>query len=98
MIVCLALLHPETLGDDEAAKAASARLTVGTIAEDVRTVCAGEADWQPRWGHDEKLMDKLRALPEWCLDLTFQHALLRVGYGSRRANRSRSRTRSTATS
>jgi guanosine-diphosphatase len=77
----LALLHPKALGDDEAAKAASAQLTVGTIAEDTRTVCAGEADWQPRWGHDEKLMDKLRALPEWCLDLTFQRALLQVGYG-----------------
>jgi guanosine-diphosphatase len=73
-------LHADTLGEDAQAQKARARLTVGTFAEDARTVCAGEEAWKARWGSDEDLMDELRGRPEWCLDLTFQHALLRLGY------------------
>jgi guanosine-diphosphatase len=58
----------------------AADLTVGTIAQDARDVCAGEGVWETRWGKDESAMEELRSQPEYCLDLTFMHALLRLGY------------------
>lgn len=33
-----------------------------------------------RWGDDAELLAELRDRPEWCLDLTFMHGLLRLGY------------------
>ncbi|KAJ7456801.1 nucleoside phosphatase GDA1/CD39, partial [Mycena galericulata] len=54
--------------------------TVDTIAELARTVCAGRDEWLPRWGTQTKLMAELEGRPEWCLDLTFMHGLLRTGY------------------
>ena len=36
--------------------------------------------WRARWGADAALMEELAGRPEWCLDLTFMHALLRLGY------------------
>lgn len=32
------------------------------------------------WGDDTELMEELEGRPEWCLDMTFMHALLRLGY------------------
>jgi guanosine-diphosphatase len=58
----------------------TAGLTVGTLAQDAKDVCAGEAVWKTRWGQDESAMKELRGRPEYCLDLTFMHALLRLGY------------------
>ncbi|KAJ7506846.1 nucleoside phosphatase GDA1/CD39 [Mycena galericulata] len=54
--------------------------TVDTIAELARVVCAGRDEWLPRWGTQTKLMAELQERPEWCLDLTFMHGLLRTGY------------------
>ena len=53
---------------------------VATFGELAKTVCAGPTAWRARWGADKALMDELEGRPEWCLDLTFQHALLRLGY------------------
>jgi guanosine-diphosphatase len=56
-------------------------LSVNTLAKDAQAVCAGESAWKERWGEaDQKLMEELRGRPEWCLDLTFMYALLRLGY------------------
>ncbi|KAJ7058842.1 nucleoside phosphatase family-domain-containing protein [Mycena amicta] len=54
--------------------------TVDTIADLARVVCGGRAAWLPRWGTQTKLMADLEERPEWCLDLTFMHRLLRTGY------------------
>jgi len=56
-------------------------LTVSTIAALARDVCQGEETWSNLWGTNIELMQELRARPEWCLDLTFIHGLLRFGYG-----------------
>ncbi|KAJ7855541.1 hypothetical protein B0H13DRAFT_2673138 [Mycena leptocephala] len=32
------------------------------------------------WGTHTALMKELEGRPEWCLDLTFMHGLLRTGY------------------
>jgi guanosine-diphosphatase len=68
----LAPLHPPSEYD--------AGLTVDSLATDARDVCVGEATWERRWGGDPAVLNVLRARPEYCLDLTFMHALLRVGY------------------
>lgn len=56
------------------------KLTVGTLALLAQRVCAGEASWQKHWGSNKVALEELRDRPEYCLDLTFQHALLRLGY------------------
>jgi guanosine-diphosphatase len=43
-------------------------------------VCLGRPSWQKRWGGDQEVLEELEGRPEWCLDLTFMHALLRLGY------------------
>jgi guanosine-diphosphatase len=48
-----------------------------TMAEDV---CAGADMWKRRWGDNQKVMDELEDRPEYCLDLTFMHGLLGLGY------------------
>lgn len=58
----------------------NARVTVGSFAETARSVCLGRPEWLKRWGADAALMQELESRPEWCLDLTFQHGLLRLGY------------------
>jgi guanosine-diphosphatase len=68
----LAPLHPASEYD--------AGLTVGSLATDARDVCAGEPTWQRRWGGDLDAMKELKERPEYCLDLTFMHSLLRLGY------------------
>lgn len=56
------------------------RITISTIASFARDVCAGERVWVDKWGTDEEAMEELQGRPEYCLDLTFMHALLRLGY------------------
>ncbi|THV07987.1 hypothetical protein K435DRAFT_741518 [Dendrothele bispora CBS 962.96] len=56
------------------------RLTVSTIASLAQDICQGEQTWVRRWGTNTALMEDLRGRPEWCLDLTFMHGLLRLGY------------------
>ena len=55
-------------------------LTVSTIADLATDICQGEPKWMDRWGDDAELLAELRDRPEWCLDLTFMHGLLRLGY------------------
>ncbi|EJD50562.1 hypothetical protein AURDEDRAFT_112180 [Auricularia subglabra TFB-10046 SS5] len=56
------------------------KLTVGSLAVLAERVCAGEKKWKEHWGGNSAAMEELRGRPEYCLDLTFQHALLRLGY------------------
>ncbi|OCH91644.1 hypothetical protein OBBRIDRAFT_774912 [Obba rivulosa] len=54
-------------------------LHVSTFASLAEQVCEGKPSWEKNWGSRE-LMEELEGRPEWCLDLTFMHALLRLGY------------------
>ncbi|KAJ7621947.1 nucleoside phosphatase GDA1/CD39 [Mycena polygramma] len=62
-------------------KEAEVAVTAGVIAELGGAVCIGREEWLRRWGAQTKLMAELNGQPEWCLDLTFMHALLTTGYG-----------------
>ncbi|KAJ7490712.1 nucleoside phosphatase GDA1/CD39 [Mycena latifolia] len=53
--------------------------TVDAIADLARAVCMGKDEWRKRWPA-HTLMAELEGRPEWCLDLTFMHGLLRTGY------------------
>ncbi|KAI0072545.1 hypothetical protein K474DRAFT_1604899 [Panus rudis PR-1116 ss-1] len=53
---------------------------VDTIAELAKRVCLGKSSWIEHWGSSRETMDELEGRPEYCLDLTFMHALLRLGY------------------
>ncbi|KAI1790205.1 nucleoside phosphatase family-domain-containing protein [Ganoderma leucocontextum] len=53
---------------------------ISTFADLAKTVCEGPAAWKEHWDSDKDLMKELEGRPEWCLDLTFMHALLRLGY------------------
>ncbi|KXN83371.1 putative guanosine-diphosphatase [Leucoagaricus sp. SymC.cos] len=55
-------------------------LNVSVIANLADLVCRGRTEWVKHWGSDGELMDELEGRPEYCLDLTFMHALLRMGY------------------
>ena len=58
-------------------------ITVSTIASTAQDICKGRKSWlttTKHWGSDASLMSELEDRPEWCLDLTFMHALLRLGY------------------
>ena len=56
-------------------------ITVSTIASTAQDICRGRNGWLTKhWGKDADLMKELEDRPEWCLDLTFMHALLRLGY------------------
>jgi guanosine-diphosphatase len=68
----LSPLHPPSEYD--------AGLSVETIAKDAKDVCAGEQAWRARWGNMPGVFEELADRPEHCLDLTFMHALLRLGY------------------
>ncbi|KAJ7131409.1 nucleoside phosphatase family-domain-containing protein [Mycena epipterygia] len=54
--------------------------SVDGIADLARAVCKGRDEWLSRWGTQTTLMAELEDRPEWCLDLTFMHGLLRTGY------------------
>lgn len=56
------------------------QLTVAQLKSLAQDVCAGPAAWKRRWGKSQKVMDELEATPEYCLDLTFMHGLLGLGY------------------
>ncbi len=55
-------------------------IRVSAFGDLAKTVCEGPTAWKQKWGTDQALMEDLEGRPEWCLDLTFQHALLRLGY------------------
>ncbi|KAI0695295.1 nucleoside phosphatase family-domain-containing protein [Cytidiella melzeri] len=55
-------------------------IKVSTLEKLSKTLCEGKSSWTKQWGSDKKLMDELEDRPEWCLDMTFMHALLRLGY------------------
>lgn len=61
-------------------KDSSSPVTIEAIAGIAKDVCLGRASWEKRWGKNQKAMDELLDRPEYCLDLTFMHALLRLGY------------------
>jgi guanosine-diphosphatase len=54
--------------------------TVDAIEDLARTVCMGRDQWLKKWGTQAELMKELEGRPEWCLDLTFMHRLLRTGW------------------
>lgn len=54
-------------------------LSIEMLAEMAKDVCGGEKVWKKRWGKDSKAMEELEGRPEYCLDLTFMHALLGLG-------------------
>ena len=56
------------------------RITVATIATLAGQVCAGPSSWVDHWGAQPDVIEELEDRPEWCLDLTFMHALLGLGY------------------
>jgi guanosine-diphosphatase len=56
------------------------RITVSTFATLAKDVCNGKSSWTKKWGNNKDAMAELEGRPEYCLDLTFMHALLRLGY------------------
>ncbi|KAI0260225.1 nucleoside phosphatase GDA1/CD39 [Gloeopeniophorella convolvens] len=55
-------------------------LTIASLSSLATDVCLGRPSWEKRWGDNKKAMEELEDRPEYCLDLTFMHALLRLGY------------------
>lgn len=55
-------------------------IKVSTLATLADQLCRGKSSWKDHWGFDDALMFELEDRPEWCLDMTFMHALLRLGY------------------
>ncbi|KZT23410.1 nucleoside phosphatase GDA1/CD39 [Neolentinus lepideus HHB14362 ss-1] len=55
-------------------------LNISTIATLASQVCEGKHSWEEHWGPEPGVMEELYDRPEYCLDLTFMHALLRLGY------------------
>ncbi|KAF8271984.1 nucleoside phosphatase GDA1/CD39 [Lactarius quietus] len=56
------------------------RLTISSLANFASDVCLGRPAWEKRWGDNALAMEELVDRPEYCLDLTFMHALLHLGY------------------
>ena len=55
-------------------------LTVSSLADLATEVCLGRPAWEKRWEGNQVAMEELADRPEYCLDLTYMHALLRLGY------------------
>ena len=55
-------------------------LPISTFATFAERVCLGPTSWAEHWGDNADAMAELQDRPEHCLDLTFMHALLRLGY------------------
>ena len=55
-------------------------ITVSTLSSLAMDVCLGKPAWLKKWGSDKDAMEELEDHLEYCLDLTFMHALLRLGY------------------
>lgn len=53
---------------------------ISTFATLAQQICPGRESWLEHWGSNPDVMAELEDRPEWCLDLTFMHALLRLGY------------------
>ncbi|KAJ7854621.1 guanosine diphosphatase [Mycena leptocephala] len=53
--------------------------TVDVIEDMAKIMCQGRDRWLEEWGTHTALMKELEGRPEWCLDLTFMHGLLRTG-------------------
>lgn len=58
----------------------SSTLTISSLRTMAQDVCAGPTSWSKRWGKHPAAMAELDDRPEYCLDLTFMHALLGLGY------------------
>lgn len=56
--------------------------TIATLATLAADVCAGPGAWETKFPKHKfpRAMAELTDRPETCLDLTFQHALLSLGY------------------
>ena len=57
-----------------------APLTVSSFADLATSVCLGRPEWEKRWAGNALAMEELAGRPEYCLDLTYMYALLRLGY------------------
>jgi guanosine-diphosphatase len=53
---------------------------ISTLATFAERVCLGPESWATHWGSNRAAMEELEGRPEQCLDLTFMHALLQLGY------------------
>ncbi|TEB27788.1 guanosine-diphosphatase [Coprinellus micaceus] len=60
----------------------AAPLSVDSFASMAKKVCEGPAAWKKEkdWASNKELMEEIEGRPEYCLDLTFMHSLLRLGY------------------
>jgi guanosine-diphosphatase len=58
----------------------SSQLKISSVSSIAEDVCLGPSSWLKRWGNNKEAMEELEGRPEWCLDLTFMHSLLRLGY------------------
>lgn len=56
------------------------RITLAELKTMAEDVCAGPDAWAKRWGGDATALAELADRPETCLDLSFMHALLGLGY------------------
>jgi guanosine-diphosphatase len=56
------------------------KLSISSISLLAQRVCEGASSWREHWGTDPAVLDELQQRPEYCLDLTFMHALLTLGY------------------
>lgn len=61
-------------------KSKAGHLTITQLKSMAQDVCAGPAAWKRRWGKNPDAIKELEDKPEYCLDLTFMHALLGLGY------------------
>ncbi|KIM29918.1 hypothetical protein M408DRAFT_303860 [Serendipita vermifera MAFF 305830] len=87
---------PAPIGSKEAVDPTEELVFPISLVKDLaRVVCEGESAWKThkfpftsgasrgapmRWGDSELVMEELRGRPEYCLDLSFMYALLRLGY------------------
>lgn len=55
-------------------------LTIKSLSKLAQDVCAGPETWNRRFAGNEDALAELEGRPEYCLDLTFMHALLGLGY------------------
>lgn len=54
--------------------------TLDLVKEMAQTACGGEAVWKAKYKGNKVALDELADKQEYCLDLTFMHALLGLGY------------------
>ena len=55
-------------------------MKISNIASLAKIVCDGKESWDKNLKPSKDLRAELEDRPEYCLDLTFMHALLRLGY------------------